>query len=118
MAEDLVDGQVSKILNLSILSLNIKSLKGVKHLASHLWNGIYKEQTKMMIREGVISEEREADKNSPELPGIRKTNLISFLKLIFRNKQAKIQGKGHRRSGGGVQGFGRHHGSYQQAASV
>ena len=102
---------MSKIFNLSILNLllNIKSLKGVKHLACHLWNGIYKEQTKMMIREGVISEEREADKNSPELPGIRKTNLISFWKLIFRNKQAKIQGKGNWRSGGGVQGYGRHH---------
>ena len=32
----------------------------------------------MMIAEGVINEEREADKNSPELPGIRKTNLILF----------------------------------------
>ena len=69
---------MSKIFILSILSFNIKSLKGVKHLASHLWNGIYKEQIRMMVKAGVINEEREADKNSPELPGIRKTNVILF----------------------------------------
>ena len=71
-----MDGRVSKIFILSIFSFNIKSFKGVKHLACHLWNGIYKEQTKMMIKAGVINEEREADKNSPELPGIRERNLI------------------------------------------
>ena len=79
MGEVLADGRVRNIINLSILSFNIKSLKGVKHLACHLWNGIYKEQTRMMIKDGVMNEEREADKNSPELPGIRK-HILSFLK--------------------------------------
>ena len=32
----------------------------------------------MMIQQGVINEEREADKNSPELPGISKKNHILF----------------------------------------
>ncbi len=48
----------------------------------------------MMIKDGVMNEEREADKNSPELPGIRK-HILSVLKLLFRYKQAEIQGKGH-----------------------
>ena len=78
MGEVLADGRVSKIFNFSIHSFIIKSLKGVKYLACHLWNGIYKEQTKMMIQQGVINEEREPDKNSPELPGIRETNVILF----------------------------------------
>ena len=97
MGEVLADGLVSKIFSLLILSFSIKSLKGVKHRASHLWIGIYKE----------------ADKNSPELPGIRITNLILLEITIQARKQAKIQGKGHRRSGGGLQGYGRHRGSHQ-----
>ena len=97
MGEVLADGLVSKIFSLLILSFSIKSLKGVKHRASHLWIGIYKE----------------ADKNSPELPGIRITNLILLEITIQASKQAKIQGKGHRRSGGGLQGCGRHRGSHQ-----
>ena len=83
MGEVLADGLVSKIFSLLILSFSIKSLKGVKHRASHLWIGIYKEQSTMMVEEGVISEEREADKNSPELPGIRTTNLI-LLEITFQ----------------------------------